>query len=248
MKLILTELQLNNVLINERMEYLVLESLNESLNFGDLKKKIKRALIAGISATLLLTSINKMNITNSERETLKNLIENFKDAENEKDDKTMELTNDSIFNQKVEACKNYMEYALKNQGYDWSSTKLNPEEIVKVCEENNFSLPFTMAIANLESCFGATPRAKRTNSVFSVGSYDNGKDVCTYSDPNESIAPFIKLLKNDYLIDNKTLDDILTPGKFVNMNGDRYATNTKYEGQVKNIMNRIIKMYPILNT
>jgi len=39
---------------------------------------------------------------------------------------------------------------------------------------------------------------------------------------------------------------LLVPNGFVNINGDRYASNAKYEREVKNIMNRIIKMYPIL--
>ena len=74
MKLILTEQQLNNVLINERMEYLVSETLNESIDFKSLRKKIKRALMAGISATLLLSSVNNMEIPQSEKETLINSI------------------------------------------------------------------------------------------------------------------------------------------------------------------------------
>ena len=45
MKLILTEQQLNNVLINEKMEYLVLESLNESLNFKALIKTSDHMII-----------------------------------------------------------------------------------------------------------------------------------------------------------------------------------------------------------
>ena len=247
MKLILTEQQLNNVLINERIEYLVLESLNESLDFKTLIKKIRKALMVGISATLLLSSVNNMDIPQSEKETLKNFIESF-EGELTDNKGPEELTNDTIFNQKVEACRAYMEYALNNQGYTMESTGLDPEQLVKTCQDNDFSLPFTMAVAHLESCFGANDRAQRTNSVFSVGSYDNGKNICTYSDPNQSIQPFINLIKSDYISDKKDLDALLNPGNFVNGSGNRYAKRGNYESQVKSIMKRITKMYPVLNS
>lgn len=242
-KVFITESQLKQVVMQEQYENFLVQQLNESLDFNALKKKIKRALLAGVTASVILGAVSKLDINDIEKHQLAQLV-NTEMAQD-----STETQNDSIHQQKIEACKAYMELAMKNQGYDWSTTNLTPEAIVDICEENNFSIPFTMAIANLESCFGQTPRSKRTNSVFSVGSYDNGKNVCTYSTPDESIAPFINLIKKDYLQDGeKTLDDLLVTNQFVNMNGHRYAKNPQYEGQIKSIMNRIIKMYPILNT
>lgn len=242
-KVFITESQLKQVVMQEQYENFLVQQLNESLDFNALKKKIKRALLAGVTASVILGAVSKLDINDIEKHQLAQLV----NTEMVQD--STETQNDSIHQQKIEACKAYMEWAMKNQGYDWSTTNLTPEAIVDICEENNFSIPFTMAIANLESCFGQTPRSKRTNSVFSVGSYDNGKNVCTYSTPDESIAPFINLIKKDYLQNGeKTLDDLLVTNQFVNMNGHRYAKNPQYEGQIKNIMNRIIKMYPILNT
>jgi len=232
---ILTEGQLKNI-ISEEGEYILAKQLNESLNLDDIKKKIKKALLIGITAATIIGAVNKMGISQMEKDDLIEYVEE------------MLPEADTIHDQKVQACKDYMEWAMKNQGYDWSTTNLTPEALVTACEENNFNLAFTLAIANLESCFGQTNRAKTTNSVFSVGSYDSGKNVCTYSSPDESIVPFINLIKNDYLADDTTLDDLLKPGSFVNMNGKRYASDKGYEGKVKSIMNRIIKMYPILNT
>ena len=242
-KVFITESQLKQVVMQEQYENFLVQQLNESLDFNTLKKKIKRALLAGVTASVILGAVSKLDINDIEKHQLAQLV-NTEMAQD-----STETQNGSIHQQKIEACKAYMEWAMKNQGYDWSTTNLTPEAIVDICEENNFSIPFTMAIANLESCFGQTPRSKRTNSVFSVGSYDNGKNVCTYSTPDESIAPFINLIKQDYLQDGeKTLDDLLVTNQFVNMNGHRYAKNPQYEGQIKSIMNRIIKMYPILNT
>jgi hypothetical protein len=242
-KVFITESQLKHVVMQEQYENFLVQQLNESLDFNVLKKKIKRALLAGVTASVILGAVSKLDINDVEKRQLEQMV----NTEMVQD--STETQNDSIHQQKIEACRAYMEWAMKNQGYDWSTTNLTPEAIVDICEENNFSIPFTMAIANLESCFGQTPRSKRTNSVFSVGSYDNGKNVCTYSTPDESIAPFINLIKKDYLQNGeKTIDDLLAANQFVNMNGHRYAKNPKYEGQIKSIMNRIIKMYPILNT
>ena len=242
-KVFITESQLKQVVMQEQYENFLVQQLNESLDFNAIKKKIKRALLAGVTASVILGAVSKLDINDVEKHQLEQMV----NTEMVQD--STETQNDSIHQQKIEACRAYMEWAMKNQGYDWSTTNLTPEAIVDICEENNFSIPFTMAIANLESCFGQTPRSKRTNSVFSVGSYDNGKNVCTYSTPDESIAPFINLIKKDYLQNGeKTLDDLLATNQFVNMNGHRYAKNPKYEGQIKSIMNRIIKMYPILNT
>lgn len=241
-KIFITESQLSKVIMLEQSENALLCELNESIDFNSLKRKIKKAILAGVAASVILGAVSRLNVDDNTKHELEKIVQ----TEMVQDGN--ETQNDSIHQQKVEACRAYMEWAMKNQGYDWKTTKLTPEAIVTACEQNDFSIPFTIAIANLESCFGQTPRAKRTNSVFSVGSYDNGKDVCTYSNPDESIVPFIKLIKKDYLQNGeKELSDLLIPNQFVNKNGLRYAKNPKYEGQIKSIMNRIIKMYPILN-
>lgn len=241
-KIFITESQLSKVIMLEQNENALLCELNESIDFNSLKRNIKKAILAGVAASVILGAVSRLNVDDNTKHELEKIVQT------EMAQDSTETQNDSIHQQKVEACRAYMEWAMKNQGYDWKTTKLTPEAIVTACEQNNFSIPFTIAIANLESCFGQTPRSKRTNSVFSVGSYDNGKDVCTYSNPDESIVPFIKLIKKDYLQNGeKELSDLLVPNQFVNMNGHRYAKNPKYEGQIKSIMNRIIKMYPILN-
>lgn len=239
-KLMLTETQLKHVLIHEQYEEFMLFELNEAKNIQDIKKKIKRALLAGATAAAILSAVARMDINDNQKLELEQMVELFSDSIPQ---------TDTVHEQKVQACKEYMEWAMKNQGYTWETTQLTPEAIVTACEQNDFSIPFTLAIANLESCFGQTPRAKRTNSVFSVGLYDNGKNVCTYSTPDESIVPFINLIKRDYLQNGqKTLSDLLIANGFVNMNGHRYASGKKYESQVQSIMNRIVRMYPILNS
>ena len=52
-------------------------------------------------------------------------------------------------------------------------------------------------------------------------------------------------MKNNYLAD-KTIDELLSPGNFVNKKGLRYAQDKNYEGKIKNLRNRIINKYPEL--
>lgn len=235
---ILTESQLKRIVLNEEYEKLLLEGLFNSNSIEDLKMKVKKAIIAGATLLSVISIIHQSDLDFNK----KKVLEDFAKVEAEEMRKV-----DSVYNVKVEACRKYMEDALTNQGYNLKSTKLKPESIVKAAEENNFDLPFLMAVLHQESCFGATPRAQRTNSPFSVGSYDDGRNVVTYSDPNESIGDYIKLINRDYLINGKSLMDLLKPNSFINKNGDRYAQDKNYEGKIQYLRNRILKQFPELN-
>jgi hypothetical protein len=236
MKVILTENQLKQIIFESLIEEAVVSELNESFNFDILKTKIKKAMIAGVALSTILFAINKLHINTIEKQHLIELAKS--EAEKHKQDR--------LFDVKVQACKQYMEFALNNKNKTLDDTKLKPETLVKCADEMNIDLPFLMAVAHQESCFGSTNRALRTNSVFSVGSYDNGKDYATYSDPNESVAPYIRLLKRDYLVNGKTIHDLLKPGMFVNHNGDRYASDKNYENSITYLRNLIIKKFPEL--
>lgn len=245
MKIILTENQLRNILLTEQINKLLITSLNEGKNLNSIKKNIKKMLLAGISAASIISCINSLQISGNEKYELIKKVK-LEDILNQEKETNSLNNNNTINNDKVEACKKYMEIALRNQGYTFNDTKLKAEALVNAAENYSFDLPLLLAAAHLESCFGATNRAKRTNSVYSVGAYDNGKDVVTYSHPNESIAGYIKLLKNDYLINGKTIDDLLKPNSFVNKNGHRYASKKTYENELSSIRNKIIKNFPEL--
>lgn len=239
MKLILTEEQLNLLLQTEGVARLLQESLGDSKKLENLKKIIRKLLATGVALTTIIAALNKQNLPQTERDVLINA------AIGEAELKKAELM-DSTFQEKVKACKEYMEYALKNQNYTLESTDLKPETLVRASIEKGFDLPFLMAVAHQESCFGATPRAQRTNSVFSEGSWDNGKNTVTYSDPNDSVYGYIDLMNRSYIVNGKTLFDLLAPGAFVNGIGKRYASDTNYENKIKRLRNRIIKKYPEL--
>lgn len=237
MKLILTEEQLNLLLQTEGVARLLQESLGDSKNLENLKRIIRKLLATGVALTTIVAALNKQNLPQSEIDMLINAAMAEQDA--------TELV-DTTFQTKVEACREYMETALKNQNYSWESTDLKPETLVKASMEENFDLPFLMAVAHQESCFGATPRAQRTNSVFSEGSWDNGKNAVTYSDPNESVYGYIDLMNRSYIVNGKSLFDLLVPGEFVNGIGKRYASDVNYERKIKSLRNRILQKYPEL--
>ena len=237
MRVILTENQIISLLQTEGVARLLQESLGESKKLENLKKIVLILIAAGIAATTIISAINKVNAPSWEKEELRQMVL----AQQDNAEKI-----DTVFDKKVNACREYMEYALKNQNFTLNSTGLKPETLVKASMECNFDLPFLMAVAHQESCFGATPRARRTNSVFSEGAWDNGSDKVKYSDPNESVYGYIDLLNNSYLVNGKTLFDLLKPGSFVNGIGKRYASDKAYEQKIKSIRKRILQKYPEL--
>lgn len=231
MKIVLTEEQVKNIVLTEQVSKILSESIVTDFNLAC--KQVKKLIMSGVATGVILSAINMMEIPTEQKEELADIVK-------------IEQQDTSVLDAKIEACTKYMEKALFNQGFKINDTKLSPRALVLASEEYSFDLPLLMAAAHLESCFGATNRAKRTNSVFSVGSYDNGKNVVTYSDPNESIDGYITLINNDYLINGKTINDLLKPGGFVNKNGHRYASKKNYEKLLRSIRNKIISQYPEL--
>lgn len=232
-KVILTEAQVRFLVTEDGLARLLLESLNESINYEDLKRKIRRALAVGVSLAVIIPAINKLHAPEAVKDSLRQLAKT-------------EVLDTTGFSQKVKEVEKYMSTALKNQGFSMNSTGLKPETLVMASIKKNFDLPFLMAAAHQESCFGATPRARRTNSVFSVGSYDNGKNTVTYDDPNDSVDDYIDLIQRSYLVNGKTLADLMTPGKFTNGIGKRFASDKGYENKIKSLRNRIIRAFPDL--
>ena len=64
MKVILTETQMNALLLEERLAWILKESLNESTSFDEMKKKIRKALSMGVAVATILTAVANMNLSN----------------------------------------------------------------------------------------------------------------------------------------------------------------------------------------
>lgn len=122
------------------------------------------------------------------------------------------------------------------------TSSLTAYAIVDNCEKYDLDIKFVLAQGQVESKFGTTGMASKTNSVFNVGAYDNHKyetinGKFKYKHPDYSIEPYMQLLYADYITATKNELDLMT--SYVNKNGKRYATNADYEKHLFNVYTRI---------
>jgi len=123
-------------------------------------------------------------------------------------------------------------------------TKLSPELIVKECVKYNTDIIFVLAQGLLESHFGTKGKAATTNSVWNVGTYDDGQILYTYETPDESLEPYLKLINERYLINITSKGDTiykdvahLTSDRgYVNDDGKRFASARGYENAMRKLM------------
>lgn len=122
------------------------------------------------------------------------------------------------------------------------TSNLSGYKIVELCEKYDLDIKFVLAQGQIESHFGTTGMAIKTNSVFNVGAYD-GMDYNSisskfkYKHPDFSIEPYIELLYRDYLVEGKTELDMMS--KYVNKNGQRYSSNKNYEKEMLRLFGEI---------
>lgn len=124
------------------------------------------------------------------------------------------------------------------------TSNLTGYAIVDYSEKYDLDIKFVLAQAQIESHFGTTGMALKTNSVFNVGaydsaSYDNIDGKFKYKHPDYSIEPYMQLLYKDYITGTKTELDLMA--KYVNKNGQRYSSNANYENDLLNLYKSIDK-------
>ena len=140
----------------------------------------------------------------------------------------MSDNNYELFQRKVEALKNEINRVLAYKNKSTDDIRFNIENVVYLCYKYDFDLTLLVAMMQGETHFGTSNRSIRTGSVISIGQYDN-KTVVTYNNQDECFEPYIKIVQRDYLDNgNKSVDDILADGKFVNYMGKRYASDPRY--------------------
>jgi hypothetical protein len=120
---------------------------------------------------------------------------------------------------------------------------IDPYLMIDLCAEYDVDIRFVMAQGQIESHFATKGTAAKTLSVFNVGAYDghSASRQCRngfgFSDPNESIEPYLKLITNEYMVNGKTESDLMN--NYVNGLGMRYASNPKYESMLRSVYKRI---------
>lgn len=122
-------------------------------------------------------------------------------------------------------------------------SKLTGEALVMACEKHDFDICFALAQAEIESGLGTAGKARRTNSPWNVGAWD-GRSVQTmnklgygYSHPDQSIEPYIELVKTKYLGNKRTIDDLMV--RYTTLSGKRYAADPNYERSLRSTYRRI---------
>ena len=123
------------------------------------------------------------------------------------------------------------------------SSIMNGITFVNKCDEYNMNLFFVIAQAQVESAFATKGLGQKMNSAFNVKAYDGkgSKYMDKYHHPDESIEPYIVLIKNDYMGDSKTEMDLMD--NYVNFEGKRYATNPDYEAMMLSTYKKLIDRY-----
>lgn len=138
----------------------------------------------------------------------------------------------------VDLTQHYIDSVAPNSG-------LRALVLVENCEKYGIPISFTLAQGEIESHFGTTGLAYRTNSVWNVGAFDgyNINDIQhKFNNPNDSVLPYLELLVNNYL-PSKTVEDLLE--SFVDINGNRYASDKHYEAKLSDKYKYITDNYRI---
>lgn len=123
------------------------------------------------------------------------------------------------------------------------NSSLNGIAIFEECDKYNIDICFVLAQAQIESCFGTSGIASKTNSVWNVLAYDGrtADDMINkghgYDHPDKSIIPYLTLLTNKYLAGNKTEYDLMN--NFKSVSGHRYASDPSYEKKILKTYNHI---------
>lgn len=124
------------------------------------------------------------------------------------------------------------------------SSLVTAEFLVERCIQYEIDITFVLAQGLLESHFATRGIGGRINSIFNVCVYDSVSSgdssvpkAHRYLHPDESIEPYLQLLRDDYLVEGKNERDLLN--NYVNKNGHRYASNPLYEEQITSMIKRI---------
>ena len=123
------------------------------------------------------------------------------------------------------------------------SSVMNGIAFVNKCDEYNMNLFFVIAQAQIESSFATKGLGQKMNSAFNVKAYDGkgSKYMDKYDHPDDSIEPYIILVKKNYMGDSKTEMDLMN--NYVNFEGKRYATNPDYEAMMLSTYKKLIDRY-----
>ena len=154
-----------------------------------------------------------------------------------------------LFQEKVAALNDEIDRVFEKRNVPKNKLGFSPEHMVYMSYLYDFDLPLMVSQSRLETGFGTEGVGKKCNSLFSIGAYDKNPTRVKYSSLDDSIEPYVKTIKNNYLLDGKkSIDDLLKDGGYVNGAGNRYASDKSYEKKLREMRNSIIQAYPVMAT
>ena len=123
------------------------------------------------------------------------------------------------------------------------SSVMNALAFVNNCDEHNMDLFFVVAQAQVESTFATKGLGQKMNSAFNVKAYDGkgSKYMDKHHHPDESIEPYMVLVKKYYMGDSKTEMDLMN--NYVDLNNKRYASNPDYETMMLSTYKKLVDRY-----
>ena len=138
----------------------------------------------------------------------------------------------------IEYNRVYAEYVTEVQNYITKvapTSNLRAYALIELCDKYNVDVKFALAQGEVESHYATTGMGAKIRNVFNVGCDDNKteaeiEDKYKKTCPNESIEPYLKLITSKYLVD-KLEADLLQ--NYVDVNGNRYASDTLYEEKLR---------------
>ena len=124
------------------------------------------------------------------------------------------------------------------------SSSLRGLHLLDDCHEADIDVVFVLAQGQIESHYGTTGLARKTNSVFNVYAYDGTEfeeihEKGKFSHPNKSVKPYLDLLSRRYLSSNVSEYDLML--NFVDKDGNRYASDPNYEKKLLATYEKILK-------
>ena len=159
------------------------------------------------------------------------------------------LTEEALY---VQSVKNRMKSLLVGEVGRYIESmapenELSPQYLVEKCLEYDTDIIFVLSQALLESHFGTKGKAAETNSVWNVGTYDDGQILYRYRTANESLEPYLKLVNDKYLIEVtargdtifKDLHHLVQDRGYTNYDGRRFASARGYENGMRKLMVQI---------
>ena len=153
------------------------------------------------------------------------------------------------YHEKVAAVEDYLITSFTYYGHPerLKNLDITAKDFVIVSYEEDIDLPLLLAAGWIETKMGTEGVciSRGTNSMYSVGAWDDGTTRNYYDSKVESMYHYAQIIKNDYLR-GRDVDTLLKDGNFVNKNGHRYASNPRYERDLRNTRNKILKNYEVL--